>query len=328
MSELIKIGDVTEEEWSQVNEENRKLVVEYIRESTQLSHQTLKQYYSALRIYFNWIRENADNKSFYEIKPKDYLMFQNFLVRNNMSSSAIKFKRSAVSSLNNYILLYYGDEHKDFRQYVTKGIASPPPSFVNKKEPLTLEEYEHLCNVLEEKGLAQQLAYIRFSFASGARRAEVRQLLKEVVSYEPKIISTENGEIKTYFTNQLRCKGRGVLGKVRRLQFDQKAMDTINKWLSVRGEDDCPYVFALKKNGKYGQTAEATFNSWSSSYFEDIVGRRFHPHLIRQSRATTLVVEEGKDIKAAQSLFGHKSSTTTDLYVVRKDEDDADDAFT
>ena len=255
-------------------------------------------------------------------------MYQNYLVRNNLSSSAIKFKRSAVSSLNNYVELYYADLYKEFRNYVTKGIASPPPSFVNKKEPLTLEEYEHLCNVLEEKGLIQQLAYIRFSFASGARRAEVRQLLKEVVSYEPKIISTENGDIKTYFTNQLRCKGRGVGGKLRRLQFDQKAMDTINNWLSIRGEDDCPYVFALKKEGKYVQTAEATFNSWSSSYFEDIVGRRFHPHLIRESRATTMVVENGKDIKSAQSLLGHKSSTTTDLYVIRKDEDDADDAFT
>ena len=75
MPELIKIDDVTEEDWSQVNEENRKIVEEYIRESTQLSPQTLKQYTSALRIYFNWIRENADNKPFYEIKPKNYLMW-------------------------------------------------------------------------------------------------------------------------------------------------------------------------------------------------------------------------------------------------------------
>ena len=327
MPELIKIDDVTEEDWSQVNEENRKIVEEYIRESTQLSPQTLKQYTSALRIYFNWIRENADNKAFYEIKPKNYLMYQNFLVRNNMSPSAIKFKRSAVSSLNNYIELYYGDEHKEFRQYVTKSIASPPPSFVNEKEPLTLDEYNHLCNVLEEKEFFQQLAYLKFSFASGARRAEVRQLLKEIITYEPKVILSENGDIKTYFTHPLRCKGRGVIGKVRKLQFDQDAMDAIVKWLSIRGDDDCLYVFALKKNGTYQQTVEATFNSWSTSYFAPIVGRRFHPHLIRESRATTLVVEQGKDIKSAQKLLDHKSSTTTEIYVIRKDEDDANDAF-
>lgn len=327
MLDLIKIEEVTDEQWLQVNDENRKIVNEFIRESTQLSPQTLKQYTSGLRIYFNWIRENAENKSFYLLKSRDYLMYQNYLVRNNMSSSAIKFKRSAVSSLNNYIELYYGDTYKDFRNYVTKGIASPPPSFVHEKEPLTIYEYKNLCSQLEEKELWQELAYIKLSFATGARRAEVRQLLKEIVSYDPKIISTENGDVKTYLTNPVRCKGRGIVGKVRRLQFDQEAMDAINTWLSIRGNDDCPYVFALKKAGRYEQTAEATFNSWSKSYFEPIVGRRFHPHLIRESRATTMVVENGKDIKSAQSLLGHKSSTTTEIYVIRKDEDDADDAF-
>lgn len=328
MAELIKIEDVTEDDWSQVNEENRKIVAEYIRESTQLSPQTLKQYMSGLRIYFNWVRENAENKPFYLLKSRDYLMYQNYLVRNNMSSSAIKFKRSAVSSLNNYVELYYADEYKDFRNYVTKGIATPPPSFVHEKEPLTIEEYNNLCSKLEEKELWQELAYVKFSFATGARRAEVRQLLKEITTYEPKIISTENGDVKTYLTHPLRCKGRGVLGKVRRLQFDQDAMDAILKWLSVRGDDSCHYVFALKKNGQYEQTAEATFNSWAKSYFEPIVGRRFHPHLIRETRATTMVVENGKDIKSVQSLLGHKSSTTSEIYIIRKDENDADDAFT
>lgn len=327
MSELVKIDDVTEEQWLQVNPENRKIVEEFLRESTQLSPQTLKQYTSGLRIYFNWIRENIDNKSFYLLKSRDFLMYQNYLVRNKMSSSAIKFKRSAISSLNNYIELYYADVYKEFRNYITKGIASPPPVFVNEKEPLTMEEYRNLCEKLEEQKLWQELAYIKFSFATGARRAEVRQLLKEITTYDAKIISTENGDIKTYLTHPIRCKGRGVAGKVRKLQFDQDAMNAINKWLSVRGEDDCPYVFALKKHGVYRQVGETTFNSWSDTKFEPIVGRRFHPHLLRESRATSMVVENGKDIKSAQNLLGHKSSTTTEIYIIRKDEDDADDAF-
>ncbi len=327
MAELIKTEEITDEQWNSVNPKNKKIVEEFLRESTQLSPQTLKQYTSGLRIYFNWIKNNADDKSFYEIKSRDYLQYQNYLVRNNMSSSAIKFKRSSISSLNNYIELYYGEEYKDFRNYITKGIASPPPAFVHEKEPLTIDEYNNLCSELEKKEMWQELAYLKFSFASGARRAEVRQLLKEVTSYEPKVIPTENGEVKTYLTHNIRCKGRGVLGKVRKLQFDQEAMAAINKWISVRGEDDCPYVFALRKNGEYKPVGETTFNSWSNNYFEKIVGRRFHPHLIRETRATTMVVENGKNIKSAQSLLGHKSSTTTEIYVIRKDEDDADDAF-
>lgn len=322
-----KISDVTFEQWELVNPENKRIVEEFINQSKQLSPQTIKQYTSGLRIYFNWVRTNADNKPFYELKSRDYLFYQNWLSDNNLSSSAIKFKRSAVSSLNGYVELYYGDEYKNFRNYITKAIASPPPVFVHEKEPLTLEEYGNLCKTLEEKEMWQQLAYIRFSFSTGCRRAEARQLLKEVTTYEPKISIVENKEIKTYFTHPIRCKGKGKTGKVRKLQFDEVAMNAIKKWLEVRGEDDCEHVFVSKSNGEYKQIGETTFNNWSNLYFEKIVGRRFHPHLLRETRATTLVVEQGKDIKAAQKLLDHRSSTTTEIYVIRKDENDADEAF-
>lgn len=327
MEKKDKIPEVTSEQWELVNSENRKIVEEFISQSKQLSPQTIKQYTSGLRIYFNWVRVNADNKPFYELKSRDYLFYQNWLSDNNLSSSAIKFKRSAVSSLNGYVELYYGDEYKNFRNYITKAIASPPPVFVHEKEPLTLEEYDNLCKTLEEKEMWQQLAYIRFSFSTGCRRAEARQLLKEVITYEPKISIVESKEIKTYFTHPIRCKGKGKTGKVRKLQFDEVAMNAIKKWLEVRGEDGCEHVFVSKSNGEYKQIGETTFNNWSNLYFEKIVGRRFHPHLLRETRATTLVVEQGKDIKAAQKLLDHKSSTTTEIYVIRKDENDADEAF-
>lgn len=328
MVELNKIESITEEQWSAVKEENRKMVNEFLEQSTQLSPQTIKQYTSGLRIYFWWISAFAENKPFHEIRSIDYLKYQNFLVKNGLSSSAIKFKRSAVSSFNNYVETYYSDQFKTFRNYITKAISNPPPVFVNEKEPLTLEEYRLLCETLEKQEMWQQLAYLRFSFSTGCRRAEARQLLKEVVNYEPKIIQKEDGEIKTYFTHPIRCKGRGISGKVRKLQFDEEAMISIRKWLEIRGDDTCPHVFVAKSNGEYKQVGEGTFNNWANNYFEKIVGRRFHPHLIRETRATTLVVEQGKDIKAAQKLLDHQSSTTTEIYVIRKDENDADEAFT
>jgi integrase len=327
MLEIQRIEEITDEDWLSVNPENRRIVDEFIKQSKQLSPQTLKQYVSALRIYFYYIKCNARDKPFYELKSRDYLFYQNWLTEKGLSSSAIKLKRSAVSSINNYISLYYADEYKMFRNYVTKAISTPPPAFVHEKEPLTMQEYADLCAELEKRELWQQVAYLRFSFASGARRAEVRQLLKEVVDYEPKIFQTDNGEVRLYTTNPVRCKGRGVTGKVKKLNFDQEAMDAIKKWLSIRGDDDCPHVFAVRKDGKYQQVKESTFNSWTEIYFSKIIGRRFHPHAIRESRATTLVVEQKKDIKAAQKLLNHQSSTTTEIYVIRKDEDNADDAF-
>ena len=75
------------------------------------------------------------------------------------------------------------------------------------------------------------------------------------------------------------------------------------------------------------QVGENTFNGWCKKVFEPIVERRVHPHIFRESRATSMVVEEEKDIRVAQKLLGHESSETTEIYVVRDGEDESDEAF-
>src|SRR5690606_34910505 len=133
-----------------------------------------------------------------------------------------------------------------------------------------------------------KLAYLKFTYVTGCRREEARLLLKEVVNYEP-IIKTvkmkdSDGrevefEIKKYKTHEIRCKGKGKIGKVRKLEFNDEAMEALKKWLEVRGEDDCPYMFIAKYEGKINQVSPTTFNQWCSTLFAEIVGRRVHPHL-------------------------------------------------
>jgi site-specific recombinase XerD len=319
-----KMSEITDEQWLSVNPANRKIVEEFLRESIHLSPESIKQYTSALRIFYYWIKINAEDKPFTEIKPRDYLLYQNFLTRLGLSSSAVRVKRSAISSLNGYIEVYYSDEIPLFRNFVNKKIPAPVLNFINEKKPLTLEEYKHLCLELEKLEKWQELAYLKCSFSSGARRAEIRQFLKNIVNEEPKLI----GETKIYSTGEIRCKGRGVIGKVRKLQIDEDSMNSIIKWLEIRGEDSCKFLFIAKNNGEAKQISLETFNGWCANLFTEIVGRRVHPHLFRESRATSMVVEQKKDIKIAQKLLGHLSSVTTETYVIRDDKDDSDDAFT
>ena len=319
-----RMSEITDEMWLSVNPENLKIVEEFIRESIQLSSETIRQYTSALRIFYYWIKENAENKPFYEIKPRDYLLYQNFLTRLGLSSSAVRIKRSAISSLNGYIEVYYSDTFPLFRNFVNKKIPAPEQHFVNDKKPLTLDEYKHLCQELEKKEKWQELAYLKCSFSSGARRAEIRQFLKNMTSVEPKTI----GETKIYSTGEIRCKGKGKIGTVRKLQIDEGAMTAIKKWLEIRGEDSCKYLFISKSNNEIKQISLETFNKWCSSLFTEIVGRRVHPHLFRESRVTSMVTEQGKDIKIAQKLLGHLASQTTEIYLIREDKDDSDEAFT
>lgn len=320
-----KIEEVSDEVWnSQINPYNKELIEEFLSQQ-HLSPATLKQYTSALRIFAKWVHDFRRNKDITDLKARDALQYQNWLISQGLSPNAIKFKRSAVSSLCGFIELFYSDEHPTFRNIFTKAIPNIPKQNVKEKVPLTTDEIEKLVEELTKHQEWQKLAYLLFSYSTGCRREEARQLLKEVITYSKH--KDKNGNEKNFYvTHPIRCKGRGKLGKVRSFAFDDRAMEAIKKWIEARDDDDCPYVFVSKTKNGYKQISANTFNLWCDE-FSEIIGKKVHPHLIRSSRATNAVVAEGKDIKAVQALLGHESSTTTEIYVVRDTSNDIDELF-
>lgn len=331
-----RLDPITDAEWEAVNEWNKFIMDDFLTNSTELSPKSIKAYYSSLRIFFVWVKNNIHNKKLTEITSLEYKRYQNWLVNRGCSSADVCNKRAAISSLNNYIEIYYQSEFPTFRNFINKSIKRPPPSFVHEKEPLTKAEFASLLDELSARGDWQKVAYLKFTFETGCRRSESAQVMKDIVNAKPtvkeKVVVDEDGIERTisivqYKTPPIRCKGAGRTGKVRNLVFGQDTMDAFQKWLSVRGDDDCPAMFITKHNGEICAAQPSTFNSWASSTFTKIVGRRVHPHLFRESRATQAVIEEGKDIKAVQALLGHNSSTTTEIYVIRDDSDDMDELF-
>lgn len=306
--------------WEDVNDKNRKIMDKFLKSKKGLSDKTLTQYENALQIFFLWVLDEADNKFIVDLKKRDILEYQNYLIDMNLSSNGIKFKRSAVSSLCTYICNYYEDEYPTFKNIVD-GVEIVKGEKVHKKEPLTKEELELLRKTLKERGLWQQLAYLEITYFTGGRRGEIRQLRKEIVDYD----KNSKG---FYSTHEVRCKGAGKTGKIRTLAFSEEAREAVVKWLEVRGDDDCEFIFVTGVNeGKVKQVSEGTFNNWCSDIFAKIIGRRIHPHLFRSTRATHLVTIDGKDINSAKNLLGHNSSQTTEIYVVRDEEESLGDCF-
>lgn len=325
-----KIEEVTDDFWNnQVNEENRELIEDFLSQE-HLSKQTLKQYESALKIFAKWVHDYCRNKSIPELRPRDARKYQDWLISKGLSPSGIKFKRSAVSSLCGFIEVYYDKEYSDFRNIYTKAIPNVAKTAVKEKIPLTTKEIKKLTKELEKREEWQKLAYVYFTYSTGCRREESRQLLKEVVTYE-KAKDKEGNEKPYYITHNIRAKGAGREGKVRKFTFDDNAKKAMEKWIEYRSEkvenDDCPYMFVSKGKDGYRQVSANTFNLWCQEFSKILGGRPVHPHLFRSSRATNAVVEEGKDIKSVQKLLGHESSQTTEIYVVRNDEDDLDELY-
>lgn len=332
-----RIPPVTEEEWVLCNEYNRNILEEFLENSPQLSDKTKAAYRSNLMIWFSWVRKFLKNKAQYEIKSIEYMRYQNWLISMGHSSSDISNKRAAISTLNNYIVLYYSDDYPTFKNFIVKGMPKPEKSFVNEKNPPTREELMKIVNIMKEREEWQKVAYLLYTFDTGCRRAESLQLLKEVVDYPPiekdKVFVNDDGtkeikSVKYYQSNPTRCKGRGKTGKVRKLSFGEEAMKAIKKWIEVRGDDDCPYVFVSKRSdGECKQLSESALNKWCTQVFSPILGRRFHPHILREAKATVSVIEDGKNISAVQRLLGHESSSTTEIYVIADLDEEIDELF-
>lgn len=331
---LKKLPPITDEEWAEVEEFNRFIWDDFLTNSTELSPHTRKAYHSNLRIWFIWVKDNLNNKKQTDITSLEFKRFQNWMVNRGCSSADIYNKRAAISSLNQYLEIYYADEYPLFRNFINRSIKRPPKAAVHDKEPLTKEELDHLVTVLRERGELCKMVWVIFSFETGCRRAESAQVQKDIVNAKPIIkqvaVVDENGEEQQvesvkYLTPVLRCKGAGAAGKRRQLVFGQETMDAFNEWLEQRGEDDCPAMFVTQYGGVRAATPE-TFNSWTQSTISKIVGRRVTPHDFRRTRAT-IAANDGIDIKSIQKLLGHSDSSTTELYISRMDDDDLDELF-
>lgn len=322
-----KIVGFTDEEFERlVDPITKELVDDFLRQS-QKSDQTLKQYKSGLYIFCKFVHDELKNKPVTELKIRDALRYQNKLVDLGLSDSAIKFKRSVVSAFYLHIEAFWSDEYPDVRNIFTKAVPNVGNEKKKEKIPLTSAEIKKLTQHLIETKKWQQLAYLTYTYQTGCRREESRQLKKEVVDYK-KYVNPKGEEKNYYLTHTIRAKGRGKAGKVRRFQFGEDAMVALQHWIEERGEDDCEYMFVSRdrETKEYKQIKADTFNAWCTQWGK-FLGKKVHPHLLRSSRATNSVVEDGKDIKAVQQLLGHNSSSTTEIYVVRNDDDAVDELF-
>ena len=325
-----KVFGFTNEEYRElVHEDDQELVDDFLEQQSHLSNQTLKQYRSSLMIFLKWNHDKNKNKELTELKPRDGLRFQNYLLNKELGTSAIKLRRSTVSSFYGYLEVFWSDEYPDVRNIYSKAV--PGVGSVEKKEknPLTLDEIAKITKALEEREEWQKLAYFWFSIGSGARREEVRQVLREVAGYDKFV---KDGEEKNYYvTNKVRAKGKGREGKIRRHYITEEAMKYIQKWVNFREEnydfDDNEHLFVtVNVSGeKVNQISASTFNVWCNEFSKYVGGKKIYPHLLRTTRAT-LLSDEGIDIRAIQKLLGHEDASTTSIYII-SDNDEIDDIF-
>lgn len=318
----LKLPEVTDEMWKQVNDDYRLLVEEFVSVQNH-SPQTKKQYISGLRIFGYFISQSMNNKPLYKITKRDFLRYLSYLRDDRkMSSSGINLKKACVSSLCNYIENVVADDDDNYKQFrnFTRGLPAIPKNRVYDKVKVTYDEFQEMMKVLESDENYLGMAWLATAFLVGARRSELIQFKTEIIEY--KIPEGQNYVL----SHIVRGKGKSTDGKPLEYMIPLEVIPYWEKWIETRGYES-EYIFTSKYNGEIRQVSPTWADYFCSEVLSNILGRRINVHIFKNS-CITYHLERGVDINLVSKFIAHHENvSTTQIYDLRDFEDEKNGIF-
>lgn len=178
-------------------------------------------------------------------------------------------------------------------------LGKTPPRAVSFLEEEEIERLLSMPHVFEKKDLKRKRdeAILYTLYGTGLRVSELASLQRKDIKLD---------------SNQFWVIGKG--SKMRSVFFTKKAREKLEAYLEARS-DNCPFVFVNLSNFR-------SFTELSRNAIEELVKyyaklanieKKVTPHTLRHSFATSLI-KKGADIRSVQTLLGHSSITTTQIY--------------
>lgn len=260
MARATKHNDITSPElMAQVNPKNRQLEKEFLRymKSLKRSPGTIAGYEHDLHILWVYLLQNVDNKYFIDLKIRDFVNFQSYLIEDNENSPArVRRIKATISSFSNAIELLYADDYPMFRNLIRK-IESPANEPVREKTILTEEQVDTLLRTLTERGEYEKACCFALAAFSGRRKAELFRFRVSDFDDEHVVYGT------LYRSDPIQTKGRG--GKRLNCYTLKKQFDPYLKaWLEYRREHgiESEWLFPDPANPAEQRTSTIA-NSWA-----------------------------------------------------------------
>ncbi|MCX6112036.1 MAG: site-specific tyrosine recombinase XerD [Proteobacteria bacterium] len=200
-----------------------------------------------------------------------------------------------------------------FNFLVREGIIQDDLS-INIKSPkfkkalpsaLTVEEVDKLFNVVDVskwEGIRDR-AILELLYASGLRVSELISLKRESINISEGFLIVHSG------------KG----GKDRLTLLGSSAKEWIGKYLEASLDKliSTEFLFVTRRGKPF--TRQGVWLKLKEYAQKSGIAKTVYPHILRHSFATHLL-EGGADLRAIQTLLGHSSITTTEVYThVRTD---------
>lgn len=321
----------TPELWEQVNNENKRILDDFLAEYKQRkkSKGTISGYKNDLRIILIYILNELDNKCILDLKKKDFRGLSLYFTEEcHMSAARTNRLKSAVNSM-----LTFCEEDDDYEYEINyaKKVHGIPKERVKDDEDdffFTFDEFIKVRDILIERGRIQDAVLWSLGFDSAARKNELFQVNKY-------------GLLEGNKTNIV----IGKRGKKFPLVYLDDTKELIRQYLQERGEDDIESLW-IKGSGDHKAPladSNALYDRICSisKILSEVRGEECHifTHTMRHSRLeclsqgtdTRLLDENGNPrkypLEQIQVFAHHESSSTTQSYLRDHSEDTINSMF-
>lgn len=301
---------VSDAKVARMNKTNIRLLddfIDYLR-STKHSDGTIKSYRNDLLIVFSFLHDYCNNKSFLNLKKRDIVALQNWMIyENNNSPARVRRIKASISSLSNFIESVLDDEYPEFRNIVNK-IESPALQPVREKSVFTPEELQKLLDTLMEKGEYHKACALALAMASGRRKSELTRF--RLVDFEDRNIVYGS----LYKTDKpIKTKGRGDGKFIHCFTLVNQFKPYLDAWIAKRKEMGIESEWLLIDPAHPSNPIRTTtLDSWAKQ-FTTFLGKPFYWHSMRHFW-TTEMLRAGIPESVIASIISWNSIDMVNVY--------------
>jgi site-specific recombinase XerD len=275
--------------------------LEYLEVERGRSQRTLRNYDFYLRRFCDFAKNPAPDKITRDL-VKRYRLWLNRLKDG-------RDKETLKKSTQNYHLIALRSFLKFLAKHDVKSLSAEQIELAKQsKRIVEFLELDELMRLLKQPlKLGDDLialrdkAILELLFSTGMRVSELANLEIEQVNLK---------------RDEFTVRGKG--DKPRVCFLSDSAKDALDGYLSKR-RDPSPYMFVSHDPAKSGRKQSGPLTSRSVQRIVERYARsagitkKITPHTLRHTFATDLLMN-GADIRSVQSMLGHESITTTQVY--------------
>ncbi|HBR80398.1 MAG: Tyrosine recombinase XerC [Candidatus Uhrbacteria bacterium GW2011_GWE2_45_35] len=273
--------------------------LEYLEVERNRSERTIRNYEFYLRRFIKWAKNPAPAAISDEMIRRFRLWLNRSVpgrLNDNIKKNTQNYHLIALRSFLKYLA------RRDIKSLAPEKIelAKAPSRIVAFLEA---DELERILKIPlgEDLITLRDKAVLETLFSTGLRVSELANLKIDEVNLK---------------RDEFTVRGKG--DKPRVVFLSDSAKDSIKKYLNKR-HDTSPYIFICHDRAKRGREDSGPLSPRSIErlvqHYAKAAGitKRITPHTLRHTFATDLLMN-GADIRSVQSLLGHASITTTQVY--------------